>query len=563
MKAKCLRDLHLRLRKLRQGNTDRNTPEQKEILYTIDNVKSHFELSDVSVEDVISHADWLIIANTHLEGAFSTESCINMYRNICNPVINRSLWSASEDVKLKELIQKHGHQSWSQVADELGTDRTPFICLQRYQQALNDYETAPWTQEREKTLCEYLDNYIGREDVISWDKVAWKVGEMTPNECKSRWESMEMCRRRPWTQKEDQALVSAVTLYGDRVDSGRRWLYIAADVKTRNSSACRDRWHTSLHPEKKFMRWSLEEDKILYDYLAEYDSEAAENTDVHCKRKYDICKLREEHFPQRFGNSITQRLKLLKKRKDQGVITDKYFEEGQHTMNNMQQMEQKNPNATKKLVDASETRKGTRERKRNRIYNFDYTQPIVWRESARKNRTGSIVTNSRVSSRNCSNSIEMTCVTQSLTENFLHQLLLGYPVFDAVSLPVMSTLRKNIRLLLDKPDVTLTKNSVLDILEAKRILLRQHMKERDSTLTAITLKVIDAAADKVQSPTQVPTPHRGRSDVETNIIDILSGHKPNQLSPEAHHCYSNLIKRSTLKSTELNGRKIFVCHSRQ
>lgn len=45
---------------------------------------------------------------------------MNMYRNICNPVINRSLWSASEDVKLKELIQKHGHQSWSQVADELG-----------------------------------------------------------------------------------------------------------------------------------------------------------------------------------------------------------------------------------------------------------------------------------------------------------------------------------------------------------------------------------------------------------------------------------------------------------
>ena len=75
---------------------------------------------------------------------------------------------------------------------------------------------------------------------------------------------------------------------------------------------------------------------------------------------------------------------------------------GQHKMNNMRQMEQKNPNATKKLVDASETRKGTRERKRNRIYNFDYTQPIVWRESARKNRTGSIVTNSRVSSRNCS-----------------------------------------------------------------------------------------------------------------------------------------------------------------
>ncbi|KAF6019343.1 SNAPC4 [Bugula neritina] len=180
-----LLNINYSTKKAETRNTDRNTPEQKEILYTIDNVKSHFELSDVSVEDVISHADWLIIANTHLEGAFSTESCMNMYRNICNPVINRSLWSASEDVKLKELIQKHGHQSWSQVADELGTDRTPFICLQRYQQALNDYETAPWTQEREKTLCEYLDNYIGREDVISWDKVAWKVGEMTPNECKA------------------------------------------------------------------------------------------------------------------------------------------------------------------------------------------------------------------------------------------------------------------------------------------------------------------------------------------------------------------------------------------
>ena len=37
--------------------------------------------------------------------------------------------------------------------------------------------------------------------------------------------------------------------------------------------------------------------------------------------------LRETYFPQRLGNSITQRLRLIRKKVDTGQIDDKYFEE--------------------------------------------------------------------------------------------------------------------------------------------------------------------------------------------------------------------------------------------
>lgn len=55
-----------------------------------------------------------------LEGAFTTEACISMYRNVCNPHINRSQWTEAEDNALKELVDQHGHQNWPLIAEQLG-----------------------------------------------------------------------------------------------------------------------------------------------------------------------------------------------------------------------------------------------------------------------------------------------------------------------------------------------------------------------------------------------------------------------------------------------------------
>ena len=53
-----------------------------------------------------------------------------MFRNICNPLVNRSTWSPPEDDRLKALVDEHGHQNWVKVAEELGVRLTALVyCL--------------------------------------------------------------------------------------------------------------------------------------------------------------------------------------------------------------------------------------------------------------------------------------------------------------------------------------------------------------------------------------------------------------------------------------------------
>ena len=50
------------------------------------------------------------------------------------------------------------------------TDRTAFLCLQRYQQTLNDYATDTWSKEKADLLYKHVTLNLGKEDIISWDK---------------------------------------------------------------------------------------------------------------------------------------------------------------------------------------------------------------------------------------------------------------------------------------------------------------------------------------------------------------------------------------------------------
>lgn len=84
MKSKCLKDLHLRLKKVRQERIhtpQADPPEETEedLLYTINCVKTEFTLSDVPVDDVVNHADWLTVANHHVRTAASIYIYLPIY----------------------------------------------------------------------------------------------------------------------------------------------------------------------------------------------------------------------------------------------------------------------------------------------------------------------------------------------------------------------------------------------------------------------------------------------------------------------------------------------------
>ena len=50
------------------------------------------------------------------------------------------------------------------------TDRSAFLCLQRYQQVLNDYETAVWTEDQKERMRSYINGTMGLCDTTNWER---------------------------------------------------------------------------------------------------------------------------------------------------------------------------------------------------------------------------------------------------------------------------------------------------------------------------------------------------------------------------------------------------------
>ena len=73
-------------------------------------------------------------------------------------------------------------------------------------------------------------------------------------------------KRRPWTDKEDQAILSLV-----KSSKCLRWQVIASQLKSeygikgRTGKQCRERWYNHLHPQINKDSWSLQEEYTLFE----------------------------------------------------------------------------------------------------------------------------------------------------------------------------------------------------------------------------------------------------------------------------------------------------------
>jgi len=72
---------------------------------------------------------------------------------------------AKEDKNLLLLVQEKGINNWFDIAVSLGTNRTPFQCLARYQRSLNpSILKSEWTKDKDaqlRTAVEVLVRTIG------------------------------------------------------------------------------------------------------------------------------------------------------------------------------------------------------------------------------------------------------------------------------------------------------------------------------------------------------------------------------------------------------------------
>ncbi|NXB53356.1 SNPC4 protein, partial [Leucopsar rothschildi] len=210
--------------------------------------------------------DWDKISNIHFDGQRNSEELRKFWQNWEHPSINKKEWTEEEIENLKQIAAKHNYLDWQTIAQELGTNRTPFQCLQKYQIYNKDLKRKEWTKEEDQMLLELVQEMrVGSH--IPYKKIAYYMEGRDSAQLIYRWtKSVDpSLKKGAWTPEEDAMLMAAVKKYGEK-----DWYKIRREVPGRSDAQCRDRYLKVLHWNVKKGRWSLEEEEQLIELVEKH-----------------------------------------------------------------------------------------------------------------------------------------------------------------------------------------------------------------------------------------------------------------------------------------------------
>ncbi|KAM6296943.1 snRNA-activating protein complex subunit 4 [Aegotheles albertisi] len=236
--------------------------------------------------------DWEKISNIHFDGQRSSEELRKFWQNWEHPSINKKEWTEEEIERLKKIAAKHGYLDWQTIAQELGTNRTPFQCLQKYQVYNKDLKRKEWTRDEDQMLLELVQEMrVGSH--IPYKKIAYYMEGRDSAQLIYRWtKSVDpSLKKGPWTPEEDAMLLAAVKKYGER-----DWYKIRTEVPGRSDAQCRDRYLKALHCDVKKGKWSLGEEEQLIELVQKHGlghwskiaSELPHRTGSQCLSKWKL-----------------------------------------------------------------------------------------------------------------------------------------------------------------------------------------------------------------------------------------------------------------------------------
>ncbi|NWZ99008.1 SNPC4 protein, partial [Nesospiza acunhae] len=236
--------------------------------------------------------DWDKISNIHFDGQRSSEELRKFWQNWEHPSINKEEWTEEELDRLKQIAAEHDCLDWQSIAQELGTNRTPFQCLQKYQLYNKDLKRKEWTKDEDQMLLELVQEMrVGSH--IPYKKIAYYMEGRDSAQLIYRWtKSVDpSLKKGPWTPEEDAMLMAAVKKYKEK-----DWYKIRREVPGRSDAQCRDRYLKALHWDVKKGRWSLEEEEQLIELVQKHGlgrwskiaSELPHRTGAQCLSKWTV-----------------------------------------------------------------------------------------------------------------------------------------------------------------------------------------------------------------------------------------------------------------------------------
>ncbi|XP_040927933.2 snRNA-activating protein complex subunit 4 isoform X2 [Betta splendens] len=281
---------------LTQKLTSAKETDRQQLRGQIDTLEKEIDLLRAKKEEELiggryDEHDWQKISNIDFEGTRDADDIRRFWQNFLHPSVNKTRWSQQEVQQLKVISRRHGERHWETIAQELGTARTAFMCLQTFQRFVSDsLRRRTWTPAEDALLRELVDKMrIG--NFIPYTQMSYFMKGRDPAQLIYRWNQVldPSLKKGPWTKQEDQLLLEAVSRYGEK-----NWWKIRLEVPGRTDSACRDRYHDCLKAGTRRGGFDRRERELLLQLVdkhgvghwAKIAAEIPHRNDAQCLRAW-------------------------------------------------------------------------------------------------------------------------------------------------------------------------------------------------------------------------------------------------------------------------------------
>jgi hypothetical protein len=209
-------------------------------------------------------------------------------------MINRSTsnWTVAEDAQLLHLVHMVGMR-WVTVAEGMPC-RTYMQCRNRWFEYFDhstDGAIGPWTPHEDAQLFNAVMKQKGIKNC--WVEVAAQVPTRATHQCKQRWiQHLKPATQKlgKWTDEEDVLLSRAVKKHG------KNWMIVARGVPGRSNIQCQKRWTASVVHSRQWKtgEWTAEEDAMLTTAIKEHGKNwgivaesVPDRSHAQCRRRFE------------------------------------------------------------------------------------------------------------------------------------------------------------------------------------------------------------------------------------------------------------------------------------